>query len=74
MPERRNESSAARTLPPTPGVAAMAAMFPQPVARPPVRCPICYGKTTVPSGFYEDESTTSALPVKCRSCGGRGIV
>ena len=39
--------SAARTLPPTMGVTAMAAMLAPPIARPPVMCPICFGKTTI---------------------------
>ena len=50
---------------------AFAAMPPA-HARPPVTCPVCMGKTTVPVGFYPDDK--SAERPKCRSCGGRGIV
>jgi hypothetical protein len=43
------------------------------------RCPICFGKGTVPHGFYEHgnsyrDTTTVMTPEPCRSCHGRGIV
>ena len=41
----------------------------------PWRCPICYGRGTVPVDFYANIGyATSTNPVKCRSCGGQGIV
>ena len=52
----------------------------QPItARPPVKCPVCEGRGTVPPNFYEQLPTASGetgLPTraKCRSCSGRGIV
>jgi DnaJ-class molecular chaperone len=44
----------------------------------PHRCPICYGKGKVPYEFYsmrgQEQWTTDAIPQKCRSCNGTGIV
>lgn len=42
------------------------------------KCPVCFGKTQVPAGFYDFtsyQSTSNArLPETCKSCGGKGIV
>lgn len=35
------------------------------------KCPVCLGKGTVPADFY---GPLQRGPVKCKSCGGRGIV
>ena len=43
------------------------------------RCPVCFGRGTVPLGFYEGETvapSTSAvlMTVRCRSCSGSGVL
>ena len=40
------------------------------------RCPVCEGRGTVPSGFYDRErpdSKTLHPTEPCRSCAGRGV-
>lgn len=38
-------------------------------------CPVCAGKTVLPSNFYPDipQNTGTPLYVACRSCGGTGV-
>lgn len=46
-----------------------------PVARPPVKCPVCEGRGTVPHDFYAQLGASSSTTREtCRSCQGRGIV
>lgn len=37
------------------------------------KCPVCHGRCTMPANFY-DRYTTSARPVTCKSCDGKGYV
>lgn len=37
-------------------------------------CPVCEGRGTLPSGFYEPPARANAGPVTCRTCGGRGAL
>ena len=47
---------------------------PQPSLQP-HRCPVCDGRGSVPAGFYSPANTTgSANPEPCRSCGGQGVL
>ncbi len=40
-----------------------------------IKCPVCYGKGTVPVGFYNKfESTVNCGEPTCKSCNGTGIV
>ena len=43
----------------------------------PFVCPVCYGKGTVPTGFYfqfGSGSSPSTVPEPCRTCDSTGIV
>jgi hypothetical protein len=47
----------------------------------PYCCPVCCGRGFVPHGFYRmiptgvySPSSTSAMPERCRSCSGSGVV
>jgi hypothetical protein len=49
--------------------------MPQSVTRPPARCPICYGRGTLPHDFYNQlGSGISTERVECQACHGKGIV
>lgn len=42
----------------------------------PHRCPVCFGKGTVQSGFYSygNLSKTSSIEEQCRACSGTGVL
>ena len=47
----------------------------------PHQCPVCFGRGTVPNGFYsqlasgvQEVTTSGIVPEQCRSCGGSGVV
>lgn len=56
---------------PKPGVTNLATLVA--VVRVPHRCPICDGRTRVPSGFYGETKNASA-EIICQTCHGAGIV
>lgn len=40
-----------------------------------IKCPVCYGRGTVPVGFYNKfESTLNCTEPTCKTCSGTGIV
>lgn len=41
--------------------------------RTPFRCPVCEGRTRVPSGFYGETKNASA-EIICQTCHGAGVV
>jgi len=41
----------------------------------PYTCPVCGGKGTVPSGFYDPFGRSSTIAEEqCKSCYGRGVL
>lgn len=46
-----------------------------PAAHVPCRCPVCWGRGTVPGNFYTGLALDAGTgETTCRSCGGRGVV
>jgi hypothetical protein len=47
-----------------------------PLSEPkPYCCPVCFGKGTVPAGFYDTGiNVTIIYPENCRSCSGSGVL
>lgn len=45
------------------------------VERKPFQCPVCYGKGTVPPGFYTGQPLLASLErEQCKSCCGKGVI